>query len=125
MKILLVEDDRAVLDWLETSLSERGFEVHVAHDGDEGFATWKIRRPYDLVITDYRYPGKTIRNGLELITAIRAIDPLQAFVIQTAESKLTPPLGVPLLRKPYRFHRLLKLIKTPVHPSLPLSEQQS
>lgn len=124
MKILVVEDDAALLDWLATGLSERGYEVHVAHDGDEGFATWKIHRPFDLVITDYRYPGTTIRNGLELINAIRAIDPFQRFIIQTAETNLTALLGVPLLRKPYRFHRLFKLIKTPVQPLLPLSEQQ-
>jgi DNA-binding response OmpR family regulator len=125
MKLLLVEDDEALLDWLETGLSERGYEVHVAHDGDEGFAAWKIHRPFDLVITDYRYPGTTIRNGLHLITAIREIDPLQAFIIQTAEPNLAAPLGVPLLRKPYHFHRLLRLMKTPTQPTLPLSEQQS
>jgi len=115
-RILICEDDPAQLEWLDKSLNERGFEVDVAQDGDEAFSKWKLDGPYDLVITDFEYPGRTIRNGLELITAIRTIDSLQAFVVQTSDRNLTAPLGVPLFHKPYPIRRLLNLMKTPVRP---------
>jgi two-component system response regulator ParR len=111
MKILLVEDDEAQLLWLKKRLTEAGHEVRAVHDGDLALKMWRSFKPFDMVVTDYRYPGKTIRNGLDLIAAVRSIDPLQAFVRQTSEKKLTPPVGVQMLQKPYRIHRLLKLIR--------------
>ena len=114
----MVEDDLLQSSWLETSLTERGHEVHCAYEGDDALRVWKFYRP-DLVITDYRYPGKTIRNGLDLIRAVRSIDPLQAFVIQTYERNLAAPFGVKVLRKPYPIQRLLRLMKMPVESLLP------
>jgi two-component system response regulator VicR len=119
MRILVVEDDVLQSSWLERSLSEHGHEIHCAYDGDDALRAWKFYRP-DLVITDYRYPGKTIRNGLELVAAVRSIDPLQAFVIQTSERNLAAQFGVRVLWKPYSIHRLLRLMKMPVEPLLPL-----
>ena len=117
MKILVVEDDVLQSSWLEAKLADRGHCVRVASDGDTALARWKKHSPFDIVITDFRYPGKTIRNGLDLIAAVRSIDPLQAFVVQTAERNLTAPFGVKVLSKPYPIQRLLRLIKVPVHPT--------
>jgi DNA-binding NtrC family response regulator len=110
MKILIVEDDLLQSSWLENSLNEHGHDVRCASGGDEGLRSWEFYRP-EIVITDYRIvPQVVIRNGLDLIAAIRSIDPLQQFVLQTAEKDLKPPIGVPLLRKPYKFRQLAKLI---------------
>jgi two-component system, OmpR family, response regulator VicR len=119
MKILVVEDDEAQLLWLKKRLTEAGHDVRAAHDDDWALRMWRSFGPLDVVVTDYRYPGKTIRNGLDLIAAIRSIDPLQAFVMQTSERNLTPPFGVPMLQKPYQIHRLLKLLKPSAQRMLP------
>jgi DNA-binding NtrC family response regulator len=111
MKILVVEDDEAQLLWLRKRLTEAGHEVRAGHDGDSGLKIWRSFGPFDIVVTDYRYPGKTIRNGVDLIAAIRSIDPLQEFIMQTSERNLPPPLSVPVLQKPYQIRQLLKLLK--------------
>ncbi len=117
MKILVVEDDILQSSWLERSLGEAGHEIHCASDGDDALRAWKLHHP-DVVVTDYRYPGRIVRNGLELVAAVRSIDPLQAFVIQTSERNLAAPFGVKVLRKPYPIQRLLRLMKMPVEPLL-------
>ena len=117
MKILVVEDDLLQSSWLENSLNDCGYEARCAYEGDDALCMWKLYCP-DLVITDYRYPGKTIRNGLDLIAAVWSIDPLQAFVMQTAEKNLAVPFGVRVIWKPYPLHRLLRLIKVSSSPLL-------
>jgi CheY-like chemotaxis protein len=74
MKILVVEDDEAQLLWLRRSLNDAGHEVRSMHDGDLGLATYKKFLPFDVVITDYCYPGKAIPDGPALIRAIRHLD---------------------------------------------------
>jgi CheY-like chemotaxis protein len=118
MKILVIEDDEAQLLWLTKSLNKAGHEVRSAQDGDWALKMYRSSGPFDAVVTDYRYPGKTIRNGLDLIAAVRRIDSLQTFVLQTSERNLAVPFGVKLLHKPYPIHRLLKLLKTPAHPPI-------
>ncbi len=120
MKLLLVEDDEAQLEWLETKLSGHGHDIHTAQDGDLAVAAYLISRPFDLVITDYQYPGKAIPDGLALIRAVRFLDPQQHFVMQTGERNLLVPHGVKLIHKPYPLHRLLRLMDVPVEPLLPL-----
>jgi CheY-like chemotaxis protein len=122
VKILVVEDDADQLRWLKKNLSRLGHEVICTMDGDTAFASWRIQRPFDFVVTDYQYRGKRTRNGLELVAAVRAVDPLQKFILQTSDENLVPPFGVPMLIKPYSFRRLLKLLEPSAQASLPLAE---
>ena len=126
MKILVCAKHYAELIWLRRSLRERGLKVHSAHDGFWAMRMYTDFRPFDVVITDLAFrprwtaPGKMILDGLDLIAAIRSIDPLQSFIIQLADENLTPPLGVPVLYKPLKIHKLMRLLEEPVQPSLPL-----
>lgn len=114
MKILVVEGDGVHRRWLRASLTQRGHEVRRAHNGAWGLKMWKAFGPFDLVI------GELTRDGLDLIASIRAIDPLQALVMQTRDPSFAPPLGVPVIHKPSPIHRLLRLMQESVQPSLPL-----
>ena len=120
MKILVVEDDEAQLEWLERSLSNRGHDIHTAEDGDLAIAAYLMSRPFDLVITDYCYPGKAIPNGSVLIKTIRAVDPGQPFIMQTSEKRVDLPRGIPLLHKPYSTKRLLVEVSKAHRQRLPL-----
>jgi CheY-like chemotaxis protein len=120
MKILLVEDDEEVMYWLSTRLSEAGHEILSAVEGDWALATWKTHHPFDCVVTDNLFPGKAVWNGRMLIDAIRAIDPGQPFVMQTTSASVDLPRGVPLLRKPYRIGRLLRMLASAKSQRLPL-----
>jgi hypothetical protein len=51
-----------------------------------------------------------MRKGTHLIECIRAIDPGQPFIVQAESEGMELPRGVPMLRKPYRIGRLLRML---------------
>jgi putative nucleotidyltransferase with HDIG domain len=66
--ILVIDDDRRVLELLQISLTQNGFRVAVSGTGEEGLD--QIRKdPPDLVILDLRLPRKT---GFEVCAAIKS-----------------------------------------------------
>jgi len=69
--ILCIEDDRESAALIREDLEERGFDVHLAHDGNEGFAAILLIRP-DLVLCDINMPGM---SGFEVLEALTAIAP--------------------------------------------------
>ena len=70
-KILLIEDDPMVRHALGRVLSQKGYEVLEAEDGQEGMDLFRRECP-DLVITDIIMPNK---DGLETIIEIRRDSP--------------------------------------------------
>lgn len=67
-RILIVEDDRRVRRATALALSNEGYEIVEAADGDEGLHAAAERRP-DLVLLDVMLPG---RDGFEVCRLIRA-----------------------------------------------------
>jgi DNA-binding response OmpR family regulator len=70
-KILCIEDDRETAVLIAEELAERGYEVHVAHDGREGFAAILKLQP-DLVLSDISMP---VMSGFELLERLTALAP--------------------------------------------------
>ena len=68
MRILVVDDDRAVRDSLRRSLQFNGYEVDVAADGAEALARVPLARP-DAIVMDVMMPRL---DGLEATRALRA-----------------------------------------------------
>jgi hypothetical protein len=60
---------------------------------------------------------------LQLVAAIRAVERLQRFILQTSGENLTAPFGVKLLKKPYAFRRLAKLLEPSPQMTLPLGSE--
>ena len=56
-KILLVEDHEELWDFLSRRLKRRGFEVELAHDGQEGVDKARSERP-DVILLDMNLPVK-------------------------------------------------------------------
>lgn len=67
MKILLVDDDQDIADYLYTNLSARGFSVHHVLSGIEGLSYIK-NNPVDLVLLDCNMP---VLSGLEVLQKLR------------------------------------------------------
>jgi CheY-like chemotaxis protein len=125
MKILIVEDDDALMSFLAKELENRGCDVHQSSSGDEAFHVWQRLGPWELVLTDYRFfPGTKIRDGAQLLTAIHRINPHQQMGMMTSDPKearrnLPKALrSLPILRKPFRVEQVPRLLRQPV---LPLS----
>jgi putative nucleotidyltransferase with HDIG domain len=66
--ILVVDDDRRVLDLLQISLTQNGYRVATAQTGEEGLDQVR-REPPDLLILDLRLPKK---NGYEVCAALKS-----------------------------------------------------
>jgi len=67
-RILLVEDDRFLRRACEASLTQRGFLVITANDGEEGLRLAKSE-PFDLILLDLLMPKKP---GIEVLAELRA-----------------------------------------------------
>jgi DNA-binding NtrC family response regulator len=79
--ILVVDDDSENIRTYGEFLMALGYRVITAGDVDEGLAVLNANNMVDLVITDYRMPGKT---GLDFILALRQLRPLLPVVLITA-----------------------------------------
>ena len=67
MKLLLIEDEAKLADYLRKGLSEEGFVVDVAHDGVDGLH-WALENEYDVLVLDRMLPGI---DGMALLSALR------------------------------------------------------
>jgi two-component system OmpR family response regulator len=67
MKLLVVEDDRMLLELIRRALTEDGFAVDVASDGEQA-EPLAFMNDYDAVILDLVLPGK---SGLQLLQQMR------------------------------------------------------
>src|SRR3984957_3329928 len=66
-KVLVIEDERTLVEVLSCNLEREGFEVIVALDGQEGLRQAQLKLP-DLVVLDLMLPGKP---GLEVCRELR------------------------------------------------------
>jgi DNA-binding NtrC family response regulator len=78
--ILIIDDESAIRESLETLLEFEGFSVESAETGEEGLVKLGDR-PFDLVLLDFALPD---RNGLEILADIRSRDPQLAVIMITA-----------------------------------------
>jgi DNA-binding response OmpR family regulator len=109
--ILLVNDDRAVLESLAGVLIEEGFLVRPATNGDEAIAIAGAF-PVDLVILDLNMP---VKSGWDTFERLSAEHPLLPIIIATARplqlfTALSAGVGA-LLEKPLDIPHLLKTIR--------------
>ena len=75
-KILVVDDDDAILRLIQTALRRSGYQVVVARDGNEAIRCLKDEA-FDLVLTDVVMPEK---EGIELMTELKRTAPHQKIV---------------------------------------------
>jgi len=66
-KLLVVDDDRDIVEVLKKRLSQEGYEVAVAYDGEEALLKVKAENP-DVVLLDLMMPKL---NGFEVLKEIR------------------------------------------------------
>lgn len=83
-KILLVDDETAILDTLRILLRREGYEVETANGGREGLEKLSAGQP-DLVLSDVRMPGV---GGIEVLAAARAQDAELPVILMTAQASL-------------------------------------
>lgn len=79
LRIVLVDDEREMLEQLHEVLTSEGFEVHLAFDGDSGLKLILDKKP-DLAIIDIKMPGL---SGLDVLRQVKLINPKQRMAMLT------------------------------------------
>ena len=109
-RILLVDDDREIIESMCIALEASGYEVLVARDGNQGLALAERGNP-DLVILDMMMPK---RSGFLVLEKLRRTRPLPVRIIMVTANEgdrhkaYAEMLGVDdYIRKPFAMDRLL------------------
>jgi DNA-binding NtrC family response regulator len=79
-RVLIIDDEAAIRESLETLLGLEGYTVDTAENGDQGLERI-AEQPFDLVLLDLALPG---RNGLEILAVIRDRQPNLPVIMITA-----------------------------------------
>jgi len=114
LKILLVEDELKVLQFIRQGLEEHGFEVEYAYDGEFGLKL-ALSHSFDLIVLDVIIPQI---SGLDLCRRIRQKDDKVKILMLTALGSLSDKLegfeagADDYLVKPFDFPELLARIKS-------------
>ena len=102
MVILIVEDELLVGEYLNTVLTDFGYEVIAAADADEATAILESRDDIRIMITDVNMPGSM--DGLKLARAVRGRWPPVKIIATSGRLHLDEadvPEGGRFLPKPY------------------------
>ncbi len=113
MRILVVEDEAALRDSLKARLTEAGFTVDIARDGDEGLFAGS-EYPLDVAIVDLGLPGVP---GLEVIRRLRASGKTYPILILTARDNWQDKVeglqagADDYVAKPFHFEEVLARVQ--------------
>jgi DNA-binding response OmpR family regulator len=113
MRILVVEDERAIADFIERGLRSEGYAVTCVHDGETAEVE-ALTGDFGLVLLDVLLPKK---NGLEVLKALRARDAETPVILLTARGEIEHKVqGLDLgandyIVKPFSFEELLARIR--------------
>jgi DNA-binding response OmpR family regulator len=112
-RVLLVDDDREIVESMRIALETGGYEVLVARDGNQGLVMVERDNP-DLVILDMMMPKRSGFLVLEKVRRTRPV-PLRVIMITANEGSrhkaYAEMLGVDdYIRKPFAMDRLLESV---------------
>ena len=113
MKILVIEDDPTVGQFVKRGLEEQRWGVDLVADGEEG-ERWARSEAYDLIILDMRLPGK---SGLEVLRGIRARGFERPVLVLTAQDAVDAKVQTlragadDYVTKPFAFEELLARVE--------------
>ncbi len=113
IRILLVEDEKKIADSLKKGLTEYGYNVEAAYDGNAGRKLFETHH-FDLIILDINLPGM---NGYDLCKKIRNRNPQIPIVMLTALSTTDDKIegfdagADDYVVKPFDFKELLVRIR--------------
>jgi DNA-binding NtrC family response regulator len=79
-RILIIDDEAAIRESLETLLSMEGYAIETAENGEQGLDRI-AEQPFDLVLLDLALPG---RNGIEILSTIREREATLPVIMITA-----------------------------------------
>jgi heavy metal response regulator len=113
MRILLVEDEQSIAQFIRQGLSEAGYAVDVVSDGTSGL-DYALAADYDALLLDILLPG---RDGLSMLKQLRAAGKKTPVLLLTARDSVEDRVkGLDVgaddyLTKPFAFPELLARLR--------------
>lgn len=113
MKILIIEDDQKIINFLKKGLEEESYTVDYSLNGDEGIYLASVN-DYDLILLDIMLP---VKDGLEVCKTLRENKIDTPIIMLTAKNNIEDKiLGLDIgandyLPKPFAFAELLARIR--------------
>jgi PAS domain S-box-containing protein len=83
-KLLLIDDEEAILRVLSISLKSDGYDVVTAYSGEKGLDVFRRESP-DIVLTDIKMPGM---GGIEVLKRVKDLDPDTEVIIITGHGDM-------------------------------------
>jgi two-component system copper resistance phosphate regulon response regulator CusR len=113
MRILVIEDDPTVGQYVKRGLEEHRWAVDLATDGEEGERR-ASSEAYDLIVLDMRLPGK---SGLDVLRSLRAKGFERPVLVLTAQDAVDAKVATlragadDYVTKPFAFEELLARVE--------------
>ena len=110
MRVLIVEDDPLIREFVVEALREEGFEVIHAAAGEQALDCCG-RRAADVLVTDIELPGKV--DGWQIAERCREQNPGLPVIYATGFSPVSPrPVpGSLMLRKPFHPEQIVQAVR--------------
>ena len=116
-KVLVIDDERIVLDSITKILKEENFTVEVTLSGRQGLE-WATRNNYDIVLTDLRMPDI---GGMRILRDVKRVKPAVPVVMITGFGTVKSAVqamklgAAEYLEKPFSPDQLVKTVNSALH----------
>lgn len=113
MKILIIEDEKGITDFLKQGLEEEGYSITLADNGADGLEM-ALNNSFDLILLDWMMPKL---SGLEVCKAYRKTNATTPILFLTAKDTIQETIeglragANDYIKKPFSFDELLERIK--------------
>jgi two-component system OmpR family response regulator len=112
-RVLLIEDEPGIVDFVQRGLETEGFVVESALDGTEG-ERMALKGSFDAIVLDLMLPG---RSGLDILASLRRAKPTVPVIVLTARGEIEDRVtgleagAVDYLVKPFSLAELVARIR--------------
>ena len=113
MKILVVEDEKKIANFIKRGLEAEQYEVHTVTDGEEGLKLG-LEKSFDLIVLDWMLPKK---NGLSVLKDLRGKKNMTPVLMLTAKDSVEDIIAGldsgsdDYLTKPFAFTELVARVR--------------
>lgn len=117
-KILVVDDEKSIVDVIKSNLEREGYQIETAGDGKTALDL-ALKNNFDLIILDCMLP---IMDGFDVCKKIRQESPVPIIMLTAKSEEIDKVLGLELgaddyMTKPFSMRELLARVKAQIRRS--------